>query len=67
MKETSLGALKGAVSAQKNLQGSETEMYVWLAETVEKSVPPMRGAPFICFIPEQSITFFKEKTEKKLS
>ena len=37
------GPLKGAVSAQKALQGSETETRELLGGTEENSVPLMRG------------------------
>ena len=36
-------SLKGAMSAQKALQGSETETRALLGGTVENSVSPMRG------------------------
>ena len=41
--EASRGPLKGAVSAQKALQGSETETMELLGGTEEKSVSPKRG------------------------
>ena len=41
--EASRGSLKGAVSAQKALQGSETETRELLGGTEENSVFPMRG------------------------
>ena len=41
--EASRGPLKGAVSAQKALQGSRTETRELLAGTQEKSLSPMRG------------------------
>ena len=41
--EASLGPFKGAVSAQKDLQGFETEMRALLGGTEEKSFSPMRG------------------------
>ena len=42
MHETSRGPLKGAVFAQKALQGSETETRELLGGTEEDSVPLMR-------------------------
>ena len=44
--EASRGPLKGAVSAQKALQGSETEPRELLGGTEENSVSPMRGHRF---------------------
>ena len=41
--EASQGPLKGDVSAQKALQGSETETREFLGETEENSAFPMRG------------------------
>ena len=41
--EASRGLLKGAVSAQKTLQGPEMEMRELLGGTEENSVSPMRG------------------------
>ena len=43
MHEASRGPLKGAVSAQKALQGSETETRELLGGTAENSVSLMRG------------------------
>ena len=41
--EASRGPLKGAVSAQKALRGSETETRELLGGTEENSVSPIRG------------------------
>ena len=41
--EANRGPLKGAVSAQKALQGSETETRELLGGTEENSDSPMRG------------------------
>ena len=41
--EVSRGPLKGAVSAQKFLQGSEMETRELLVGTEEKSISPIRG------------------------
>ena len=53
---------KGAVSAQKALQGSETETRELLGGTDENSVSPMRGS-LIC-PPGKSMIFHKKETEK---
>ena len=45
--EASQGPEKGAMSAQKALQGSEMEIRELLEGTEEKSVSPMRGHWFV--------------------
>ena len=44
--EISQGSLKGAVTAQKALQGSETELRALPGGTEEKSVSPTKGHLF---------------------
>ena len=51
--KASRGPLKGAVSAQKGLRGSETETRELLGGTEENSVSPMRG-----------LFFHRKETEK---
>ena len=47
MHEATRGPLKGDVSAQKALQGSETDMRELLGGTEENSVSPTRGIYFV--------------------
>ena len=47
MHEESQGPLKGTVSAQKALQGFETETRELLGETIENSVSPTSGHGFL--------------------
>ena len=54
--------MKGVVSAQKALQGSETERRELLAGTKEKSVSLMRGS-LIC-LPGKSMIFYKKGNRK---
>ena len=58
----SRGSLKGAVSAQKALQGSETETRELLGGTEENSVPPMRGHWFAL---QENRWFFTKRKQKK--
>ena len=61
-REASQGPEKGAVSAQKALQGSETETRELLGGTKEKSISPTRGHRFtLC----KSMIFYQKETEKK--
>ena len=62
--EASQGPLKGTVSAEKALQGSETETRELLGGTEEKSISPMRGHWFTL---QANQWFFTKKETKKLS
>ena len=59
--EASRGPLKGAVSAQKALQGSKAETREFLGGTEENSVSPMRGHWFAL----QANQFFSQKGNRK--
>ena len=61
MHEASKGPLKGAVSALKALQGSETETRELLGGTEENSFPD--EGSLIC-PPGKSMSFHKKETEK---
>ena len=61
-REASRGLLKGAVSAQKALRGSEAETRELLGGTEENSASPMRGS-LIC-PPGKSMIVHKKETEK---
>ena len=58
----SLGSLKGAKSAQKALQGSETETRELLGRTEENGVSPMRGHWFAL---QANQWFFTKKGNRK--
>ena len=61
--EARRGPMKGAVSTQKALQGSETETRELLGGTTENSVSPMRGHWF-ALLANQS--FFIKRKQKKI-
>ena len=63
MHEASRGPLKGAVSAQKAFQGSETKTTELLGGTEENSVSPDEGS-LICPPGKSMIFFTKKETEK---
>ena len=63
MLEASRGSLKGAVLAQKALQGSETETRELLEGTEENSVSPMRGH---CFALQANQRFFHNMETEKI-
>ena len=58
-------ALESAMSAQKALQGFETETRELLGGTTENSVSPDKGS-LIC-PPGKSMIVYKKEKEKKLS
>ena len=64
MDEASRGPLKGAVSAQKALQGSETETRDLQGATEENSFFLIRGS-LIC-PPGKSMIFHKNETGQKI-
>ena len=62
MHEASQGPFKGAVSAQKAIQGSETETRELLGGTTENSVSPTRGHWFA--LQANQDFFYKKETKE---
>ena len=68
MQEARLGHLKGTVSAQKALQGSEKEKRELLEGTKENNILPNEGGVYDCvfklFMLVQAKNYFKKPTGK---